>query len=312
MSLRFILGKLLRAFLTLLLAVTFVFIVLRMSGDPVSQMLPDDTPASVVAAYRQMWGLDRPLPEQYARYVAGILHGDFGFSFRDNRPALDVVLERVPLSLELGLTALALTIVLGIGGGILAALKRGTSVDHATMAFTIMGHSMPNFFLGILLILAFAMTWRILPSSGTGSWRHLVMPAVTLGTSYAATVARFTRSSLLEVLHQPFMRTARAKGVPFRRRILGHALPNAGIPIVTVVGLRLGALIGAAVVVEPVFAWPGVGQLLVSAVAFRDLAIVQTIVLLIAFTMVVVNFLVDLTYGWLDPRIGMVSGEAAA
>ncbi|WAP67737.1 ABC transporter permease [Jiella pelagia] len=312
MSLRFVLGKLLRALLTLVLAVTFVFVVLRMSGDPVTQMLPDDTPASVVADYRQMWGLDRPLPEQYARYVAGILHGDFGFSFRDDRPALDVVLERVPLSLELGLTALALTIVLGIGGGILAALKRGTSVDHATMAMTIMGHSMPNFFLGILLILLFAMTWRILPSSGVGTWKHLILPAVTLGTSYAATVARFTRSSLLEVLNQPFMRTARAKGVPFRRRILGHALPNAGIPIVTVVGLRLGALIGGAVVVEPVFAWPGVGQLLVNAVAFRDLAIVQTIVLLIAVTMVVVNFMVDITYGWLDPRIRVDSGEATA
>ncbi|MCB8836217.1 ABC transporter permease [Aurantimonas sp. VKM B-3413] len=312
MNLRFILTKLFRALLTLVLAVTFVFVVLRMSGDPVTQMLPDDAPPSVIVQYREMWGLDRPLPEQYLRYVAGIAHGDFGYSFRDDRPALDVVLERVPLTLELGLTALAITILLGLAGGILAALNRGSSVDRATMAFTIFGHSMPNFFLGILLILWLAMTWRILPSSGAGSWRHLVMPAVTLGTGYAATVARFTRSSLLEVLHQPFMRTAKAKGVPFRRRILGHALPNAGIPIVTVIGLRLGGLIGAAVVVEPVFAWPGVGQLLVNAVAFRDLAIVQAVVLLIAFTMVVVNFLVDITYGWLDPRIGIIRGEASA
>lgn len=180
------------------------------------------------------------------------------------------------------------------------------------MAFTIFGHSMPNFFLGILMILLFAMTWRVLPSSGAGSIEHLIMPAVTLGTSYAATVGRFTRSSLLEVLHQPFMRTARAKGVPFGRRIMGHALPNAGIPIVTVVGLRIGALIGGAVVVESVFAWPGVGQLLVNAVAFRDLAVVQTVVLLIAFTMVVVNFLVDVLYGWLDPRIGAGRREAQA
>ncbi|NDW05675.1 ABC transporter permease [Jiella pacifica] len=312
MNLRFILTKLFRAFLTLVLAVTFVFVVLRMSGDPVTQMLPDDAPPSVIAQYREMWGLDRPLPEQYVHYVVGILHGDFGFSFRDDRPALDVVLERVPLTLELGLTAFGLTLILGLGAGLLAALNRGTGVDHATMAFTIFGHSMPNFFLGILLILLFAMTWRILPSSGTGTWAHLVLPAVTLGTSYAATVARFTRSSLLEVLHQPFMRTARAKGVPFRRSILGHALPNAGIPIVTVVGLRIGALVGGAVVVEPVFAWPGIGQLLVNAVAARDLAIVQAVVLLIAFTMVVVNFLVDITYGWLDPRIGVVRGEANA
>ena len=219
MSLRFVLTKLLRAALTLVLAVTFVFVVLRLSGDPVTQMLPDDAPASVITQYREMWGLDRPLPEQYVRYVAGLLRGDFGFSFRDNRPALDVVLERVPLTLELGFTALAITLLLGIGGGILAALKRGTIVDQATMAFTIFGHSMPNFFLGILLILYFAMTLRILPSSGSGSWKHLVLPAITLGTSYAATVARFTRSSLLEVLHQPFMRTAKAKGVPFSRAI---------------------------------------------------------------------------------------------
>ncbi|MCQ8781861.1 ABC transporter permease [Mangrovibrevibacter kandeliae] len=312
MSPRFVLTKLLRALLTLALAVTFVFVVLRMSGDPVTQMLPDDAPASVREQYREMWGLDRPLPEQYLRYVAGLARGDFGFSFRDDRPALDVVLERVPLTLELGLSALALTLGLGLGAGILAALRRGSTVDHATMAFTILGHSMPNFFLGILLILWLAMTWRILPSSGVGTWQHLVMPTVTLGTSYAATVARFTRSSLLEVLHQPYMRTAKAKGVPFGRTILRHALPNAGIPIATVVGLRIGALIGGAVVVETVFAWPGVGQLLVSSVAYRDLAVVQTVVLLIAFTMVVVNFLVDITYGWLDPRIGAGRREARA
>jgi len=312
MSPRFVLTKLLRACLTLVLAVTFVFVVLRMSGDPVTQMLPDDTPAAVITQYRAMWGLDRPLPEQYLRYVAGLVRGDFGFSFRDDRPALEIVLERLPMTLELGLTALALTLLLGLGAGILASLNRGNAIDHATMAFTIFGHSMPNFFLGILLILLFAMTWRVLPSSGAGSIEHLIMPAVTLGTSYAATVGRFTRSSLLEVLHQPFMRTARAKGVPFGRRIMGHALPNAGIPIVTVVGLRIGALIGGAVVVESVFAWPGVGQLLVNAVAFRDLAVVQTVVLLIAFTMVVVNFLVDILYGWLDPRIGAGRREAQA
>lgn len=312
MSARFVFGKLLRAFLTLVLAVTFVFVVLRMSGDPVTQLLPDDTPPAVIAQYRQMWGLDRPLPEQYLRYVAGIARGDFGLSFRDDRPAIRVVLERVPQTLELGFAALALTLLLGLGAGVLAALKRGTGTDHATMALTIVGHSMPNFFLGILLILLLAMTWRILPSSGTGTWKHIVLPAVTLGTSYAATVARFTRSSLLEVLHQPYMRTARAKGVPFGRRIFRHALPNAGIPIVTVVGLRIGALIGGAVVVETVFAWPGIGQLLVNAVAARDLAVVQTVVVLIAFTMVAVNFLVDITYGWLDPRIGTGRSEARA
>ncbi|MEC5324452.1 ABC transporter permease [Aurantimonas sp. A3-2-R12] len=310
MSIRFILAKLLRGLVTLLLAVTFVFVVLRLSGDPVTQMLPDDVPASVIAEYRRMWGLDRPLPEQYLRYVLALLQGDFGFSFRDNRPALDVVMERVPETMRLGFAAFAITVIMGMAAGILAALRRGTGTDHATMGFTILAHSMPNFFLGILLILLFAMSLRVLPSSGNATWWHLIMPAVTLGASHAASVARFTRSSLLEVLHQPFMRTARAKGLTLQRRVAIHALPNAAIPVVTVLGLRLGGLIGGAVVVESVFAWPGIGLLLVNAVGQRDLAVVQAIVLLIALTMVIINFLVDITYGWLDPRIEGMQGRA--
>jgi peptide/nickel transport system permease protein len=194
---------------------------------------------------------------------------------------------------------------------VIAALKRGTWVDQATMSFTILGHSIPNFFLGILLILLFSMTLRWLPSSGTGSIWHLLMPAITLGTAAAATVARFTRSSMLDVLHQPFMRTAKAKGIPHERRVLRHAIPNAAIPVVTVVGMRIGGLIGGAVTIETVFAWPGVGMLLVNAVNQRDLAVVQGVVLLIAFTMVAINLIVDLAYGWLDPRIELQNKKAA-
>ncbi|MCM2436052.1 MULTISPECIES: ABC transporter permease [Rhizobium/Agrobacterium group] len=300
---QFILIKLSRAFLTLLLAVTFVFVVLRLSGDPVSMMLPDDTPPEIVAEYRAAWGLDRSLPEQYVRFIWSALHGDLGYSFRDDRPAVAVVVERVPMTLLLGLSSFAITVVVGLLAGIAAALKRGTSVDRVVMAFSIFGHSIPNFFLAILMIMLFSMSWRLLPSSGGTTWWHLVLPAVTLGIINAGTVARFTRSSMLEVLHQPYMRTARAKGLRLTRRIMSHAIPNAAIPIVTVLGLRLGGLIAGSVVIETVYAWPGIGLMLVNAVSQRDLPVVQTIVLLVALTMVVTNFIVDITYGWLDPRI---------
>jgi peptide/nickel transport system permease protein len=309
MRLHFILIKLLRGLLTLLLAVTFVFVVLRLAGDPVAEMLPDDVAPAVKEEYRKQWGLDRSLPEQYVLYLGGVIQGDFGYSFLDNRPALDVVIERVPLTLLVGLSGFAISVVLGLVTGTIAALKRGTIVDNAAMSFAILGHSMPNFFLAILFILVFAMTWRILPSSGSSTWAHLVMPAATLGAINAGVMARFTRSSMLEVLHQPYMRTAQAKGLKVGRRILAHAIPNAAIPVVTILGLRLGSLIAGAVVIESVFAWPGIGLLLVKSVAVRNLAVVQTIVLLVALTMVVVNFAVDMLYGWLDPRIENIKGD---
>ncbi len=303
MNIQFYLTKLLRGLMTLLLAVTFVFIVLRASGDPAEMMLSDEASPQAIEAFRERWGLDRSYLAQYGTYLAAVVRGDFGDSFRDGRPALQVVVERIPATLQLGITALLITLIIGIPAGILAALHRGKLVDHAAMSFTIFGQSVPNFFLGIVLILVFSMTLRWLPSSGTGTLWHLIMPALTLATATAATVARFTRSSMLDVLHQPYMRTARAKGIPHDRRVLRHALPNAAIPVITVVGMRIGGLIGGAVTIETVFAWPGVGMLLVNAVNQRDLAVVQAVVLLIAFTMVTVNLIVDFTYGWLDPRV---------
>ncbi|MDT0684477.1 ABC transporter permease [Roseicyclus sp. F158] len=308
----FLLRKGARCLMTLLLAVTFVFVVLRLSGDPVQRMLADDVPAKVIESYRVMWGLDRPLPEQYLRYIANVVRGDFGLSFRDDRAVATILAERIPATLKLGLLALGITLLIGIPGGIVAALNRGKLVDRVVMGITILGHSLPNFFLGILLILYFSMTLRLLPSSGIGTWQHMVMPAITLGTSFAGTVARFTRSAMLEVLNQPYMRTARAKGVQRPARIWHHALPNAAIPVVTVVGLRLGGLVGGATVVETVFGYPGIGSLLVNSVAQRDLAVVQGVVLLIAFTMVVTNLLIDLAYGWLDPRIAATQSGAGA
>ena len=303
MNLRFFAARFGRAVLTLLLVVGFIFVILRLAGDPAQVMAGDDAPPDLVDRYRVELGLDRPLPEQFLRYIASLSGGDFGRSFKDNRPALGVVLERLPATLELGLIALMLSIGIGVPLGIFAALKRGTAIDRFAMTFAVLGYSLPNFFLGILLILLFSLQLRWLPSSGSETFWHTVMPALTLGTAHAGGLARFTRSAMLEVLNKNYMRTAKAKGVPRQRRLYRHALPNAAIPVVTHLGFRIGHLVAGAIIVETVFAWPGVGRLMISAVAARDLAVVQTLVLMTALAMIAANLLVDIAYGWIDPRI---------
>ncbi len=309
--LAFLLRRALRAVLTLWIVVTFTFVVLRVTGDPALSLLPDDTPPQLVKAYLERWGVDRPLGEQYVGYVRDIARGEFGISFRDDRPALDHVLERIPKTLQLTGTALVIVLVLGLGAGISAGLYRGTPLDRAIMAFAVAGYSLPSFFLGLTLIFVFAVNLRVLPSSGSSTAWHLVLPAVTLGTTGAAVIARFTRSAVLEVMGQPFVRAARAKGLGRARLVLAHVLPNAAIPVVTVLGFGLGGLIGGSVITETVFAWPGVGRLLVTAVAGRDLNVVQIIVLMLAVSMVLANFLVDVSYGLLNPRIRLVAREAS-
>lgn len=299
----FILRKTLRALLTMFLVVTFTFLILRISGDPTEVMFPDDVPQEVKDAYRTAWGLDRPLPEQFAKYLVSVGHGDLGYSFRDSRPALDVVTERIPATLRLGLCSFALSVCLGIPLGLCAAFRRNTFLDRLATSVSVMGYSMPNFFLGILLILLFSLKLRLLPSSGAATPEHLIMPVITLGTATAGIVARFTRTAVLDVLGQPFVMAARAKGLSVPRLIFGHVLPNAAIPVITILGLQLGSVIGGALVTETVFAWPGIGRLLVQSVNYRDLAVVQTIVLIIAASMIICNLLVDMAYGWLDPRI---------
>ena len=299
----FILRKTLRALLTMFLVVTFTFLILRISGDPTEVMFPDDVPQEVKDAYRSAWGLDRPLPEQFAKYLVSVGHGDLGYSFRDSRPALDVVTERIPATLRLGLCSFALSVCLGIPLGLCAAFRRNTFLDRLATSVSVMGYSMPNFFLGILLILLFSLKLRLLPSSGAATPEHLIMPVITLGTATAGIVARFTRTAVLDVLGQPFVMAARAKGLSVPRLVFGHVLPNAAIPVITILGLQLGSVIGGALVTETVFAWPGIGRLLVQSVNYRDLAVVQTIVLIIAASMIICNLLVDMAYGWLDPRI---------
>jgi peptide/nickel transport system permease protein len=301
--------KALRSILTLWLVVTFVFLVLRLSGDPIELLIGDNPDPAVLDHYRARYGFDRPVWEQYLAYFGNVLRGDLGISIKDEREALTIVADALPRTLQLGFLALLLSLVIGVPLGIVAALHRNKFIDRIAMSFAVLGFSMPNFFLAILMILLFSLHLRWLPSSGAGTVWHLVMPAITLGTAGAGSIARFTRSSMLEVLARPYMRTASAKGVPELRRLNVHALPNAAIPIVTIIGFRLGDLVAGAIVTETVFAWPGVGRLLVGAVASRDLAVVQTIMLMVAATMVAANLLVDIIYGWIDPRMRRGAGK---
>lgn len=295
--------KILRTALTLWFVITFTFVVLRTSGDPVVALVGADATPQEIEQFRALWRLDDSLWVQYLRYIGQMATGQFGISYRDGREVIDIIAERVPWTIMLGLVAYAGAIVIGIPAGIFAAIKRGSPFDNLIMATAVFGFAIPNFFLGILLILLFSLALQWLPSSGTGTIWHFIMPALTLATFTAGTLARFTRSAMLEVLDKLYIRAAAAKGVSYWKRIVFHALPNAGIPIVTIIGLNLGELIGGAIVVETVFAWPGVGRLLVTAVSSRDLAVVQALVLVMAMTMVIANLIVDLLYGLLDPRI---------
>ena len=309
--LRFIASRLARAALTITMVVTFAFIVLRLSGDPAQIIMGADAPPEAVDAFRTAWGLDEPIWVQYFSYFWAILQGDLGRSMRDGRDAIVLVTERIPATLALTLPALAIKICLGIPAGIYAALHRNSLADRVVMIIAVAGFTVPSFVLGLLLVLLFAVQLGWLPSGGQESWRHGILPVITLGLGGAAVLARFTRSAMLEVLGQPFIRTASAKGVPWRAVVTGHALPNAAIPTVTIIGFMVGSLIAGAVVVESVFSWPGVGRLLVVAVANRDLAVVQCILLLVAITMVCANLIVDLLYGLLDPRLRAAPGKAA-
>ncbi|MCO4052823.1 MAG: ABC transporter permease [Bosea sp.] len=309
--LRYFAIRLGRAMITIALVVTFAFIVLRMSGDPAQIIMGPEAPPEVIAAFRKAWGLDDPIWLQYFHYFGAILQGELGRSMRDGRSAIALVTERIPVTLALTLPALAIKIGLGIPAGIYAALHRGSLADRIVMTLSVAGFTIPSFVLGLTLVLIFAVKLGWLPSGGQDSWRHAILPVITLGIGGAAVLARFTRSAMLEVLGQPFIRTASAKGVPWRDVIVGHALPNAAIPTVTIVGFMIGTLIAGAVVVESVFSWPGVGRLLVVAVANRDLAVVQCILLLVAATMVTSNLIVDFLYGFLDPRLRQNAGKAS-
>jgi peptide/nickel transport system permease protein len=304
---RFALQRLVRACLTLLVVVALAFFILRLSADPAIVILGPDAPPAAIAAFREAWGLDRSLPIQFLEYLRAILRGDFGRSMINGAPVLPLVLERVPATLEIMLPALLCAIGLGVPAGVSAALRRDTLADRCIMAVSVAGFTMPSFVLGLLLVLVFAVDLGWLPSGGDDHWQSAILPVLTLSAGSAAVLARFTRSAMVAVLGQPYIRTASAKGLLWREVVRRHALPNAAIPVVTMVGFMVGGLLAGAVVTESVFSWPGLGRLMVTSVASRDLAVVQCILLLVACSMIAANLTVDLLYGVLDPRLRRAS-----
>ena len=298
-------SKVIRAASTLLIAVTLVFFFIRFSGDPAAALAPPDAPQEVIDQYAEKLGVDQPLWTQYSNYLGQLAQGEFGYSVHSGRPSVQLFLDRLPATLLLGGTALFIALFTGVILGSIAAIYRGQLVDRAVMSFSVFAFAMPNFLFGLIVILVGSLVFNVyLGGQGVvDTVLGVLPPALTLGLAAIGSYARFTRSSLLEIINKPFMQAAEARGIPFRRRLIFHAIPNAAIPLVTLLGLSLGGLIAGSVVTEQVFAWPGVGQLLVRSVATRDIATVQFIVLAIATTMVIANLMVDLLYLVIDPRI---------
>jgi peptide/nickel transport system permease protein len=286
------------------LVVSVVFLLIHLvPGDPIQAMLGEAAAGADVQAARHAYGLDVPLPTQYVRYWNGVLHGDLGRSLRLNKPVRDLVAQAYPATLSLTLAALCVAILLSIPAGVRSATRRNRWDDRALSFVSLLGLSFPNFALGPILVLLFAIRLDWLPVSGSGSWRNLVLPAVTMGASLAAILTRMVRTSMLEELGQDYIRTARAKGLSERAVVYRHALRNALIPVVTVIGLQFGALLAGTIVTETIFAWPGIGRLTISAISNRDYSLVQGCLLCIGLTYVAVNFLTDLVYSALNPRI---------
>jgi peptide/nickel transport system permease protein len=295
--------------LVVFLALTAVFFLMRLGGDPVLLFLPMDIQAKDVDEFRQRLGFNDPLPVQYARFIAGAVHGDFGESLRYKRDALGLVLERLPATLSLGGAALALTFCLAIPAGVVSAVRRGSVWDYIGMTGAVLGQAIPGFWLGLMLIYLFSVRLGWLTTGGMGGLAHFVMPCIVLASFYAARIARLTRSAVLETLNEEYILTARAKGLSELVVIGKHTLKNSAIPVVTLFGLETGQLLGGAVITETIFAWPGLGRVTIQALQNRDFPVVLAAVFLASVTYTLINFAVDLLYGWLDPR---TRREAAA
>jgi ABC-type dipeptide/oligopeptide/nickel transport system permease component len=301
---RYISIRLLFALPALWLILTMVFLLAHIvPGDPVAQMLGEGARAEDLTQLRHALGLDLPLPVQYGRYLTGVLHGNLGESFRFQQPVLKVVAEHYPATLELAVVALLICALIGIPAGVLAAHKRGERTDHAVAVLTLFGLSVPNFALGPVLLLLFSVVLGWLPVSGRGGVSHLILPAFTLGAALAAILTRMVRTSVIEELSADYVRTARSKGVSESGVLFRHALRNALIPILTILGLQFGTLLAGTIVTESIFSWPGIGRLAVQAIGARDYPLLQGCILLIAVSYVFVNLLTDLVYALVDPRV---------
>jgi peptide/nickel transport system permease protein len=301
---KFILRRIFQGFLVVLGVTLVVFVATRLVGDPAKVMLPLSATDQQRAAFEQKFGLDKPIAEQFVTFVEGLATLDFGESMWQRRPALDVVAGRLPKTLQLIAVGLGLALVLALPLGALAAIRPGGFADRLTVFGGLFGLSLPQFWLGLLLIMVFAVTFRLLPTSGYGSWAHFILPAVTLAIPATARLMMLVRSSVIDELNQQYVRTARAKGLSFRQVLFGHALRNAMVPFITLAGWELiSALAGYTVVVETVFAWPGLGLTAMQAIKHSDLFLLQAIVFTVAICIVVVNIVLDVAYKLIDPRI---------
>jgi peptide/nickel transport system permease protein len=311
----YLIKRLLMVFPTVFGAVTLVFLAIHLApGDPISLYIPPDFPVNAsperIAELRARLGLDRPLHVQYVSFIAGLFQGDLGTSLQHRTPVAEGLLDRLPNTLQLGILSLAIAVVLGVTVGVVSAVRRGTWLDNVAMTLALFGVSIPNFWLGMLLMQLVGLHWPILPPSGFGGsiftaegLRFALLPAITIGISGAGGLARYTRSSMLDVLNEDYVRTARSKGLSERIVVYKHALRNALIPIITLLGLSFGSMLSGAVIVETVFGWPGLGRYLVTGISNRDFPVVQGAVLVIAVGFVLANLLTDLVYGFVDPRI---------
>lgn len=299
----FLIKRLLRTVVVIWGVVTVVFVVLRLSGDPISLLVPAEATAEEIERLRDQRGLNEPVIVQYGVFLRDAVQLDFGDSIRYRQDALGVVVDRIPATLQIAAAAFAVAVAVGLPVGILSAVRPNTPLDNAAVLLALVGQAVPTFFLGIVLILVFAVRLGWFPTSGLGSPSGLVLPAITLGAFAMASITRLTRSAMLEVLGQDYVRTARAKGLREQRVVRGHALKNALVPVVTIMGLQFGTLLGGSVVTETVFSLPGMGRLIIQAIETRDYPIVQAGVFLIAIGFVGVNLAVDLLYAVLDPRI---------
>ncbi|MDP8908449.1 MAG: ABC transporter permease [Chloroflexota bacterium] len=308
----YILRRLLTMIPVLLLVSVLVFSLIHLiPGDPAVSILGEEATPQAVAALRAKLGLDQPIPVQYAKWLGSVLRGDLGRSIRSNQPVSEAIAERLPVTVELAILSIAISLSIAIPAGIVAAMRRNSVLDAGSTFLALLGVSLPNFFLAILLILVFGVQLQVLPPFGYqpitqglgGNLQRMILPAITLGTALAAIVTRMMRSSLLEVLDQDYIRTARAKGLREGRMIQAHALKNALMPVVTIVGLQIGGLLGGAIITESIFVLPGIGRLLVDAIFQRDFPLVQGVVLFVSLAFLFSNFAVDIAYAYLDPRI---------
>lgn len=299
----YVVKRVIQAIFLLKLVMIIVFLLLHMTGDPVSVMMDTDATLEDIAYMKKLMGFDQPLWVQYGRFFSNAIGGDFGESIEHGEPAMGLVLERLPATLEMALGAFTFAVVIGIPFGCLAAFKEGSLYDKGCVGISVLIQAVPDFWLAIMLIMFFSVTLGILPSFGRGGWQHFIMPAFAASTYHLARLARLMRSQMLEVMRQDYIITARSKGLNEKIVLMVHALKNSAIPIVTVLGLDLGILLGGTVIIEVVFAWPGVGRLVVQAIANRDFPIVQSAVFLMASGFVIINLTVDLLYAYLDPRI---------